>query len=196
MKVISQQFLTLVTMTLFVMPLSAQGLYTVLSVGQAQMSKACDQFGNVGFSGRCDDDDTAWKATIAYQFTPIFAVEAFYANFGLTAVNGSIAGQPVVTEADLYGFGTALVARVPLTKSLSVFGKAGLLIDWDVDYSGLINASGQTIDFDDDGLMDPMYGIGADYAVNKALAMRVEWEHFDEIDVDMFSAGLIYRFRP
>jgi len=194
MKAISQQLITLTAMTLFAMPALSQGLYGGLSVGQAKMSEACDNFDNVGFTGRCDDDDTAWKATVAYQITSMFAVEAFYANFGMVKVNGSIAGQPVVTEADLYGFGTALVGRVPLTKSLSVFGKAGLLIDWDVDYSGLINASGQTVDFDDDGLADPMYGIGADYVINKSLSMRVEWERFEEIDVDLFSTGLVYKF--
>ena len=194
MKKLSQRLITLAVMTVSTVPTFAQGLYLGGSLGQAQADDACDDLDNVGFVGSCDDDDTAWKATVGYHFTPNWGLEAFYADFGTVDVNGNIGGAATSTEADLYGFGTAVVGTMPLTDQFSVFGKAGLLIDWDVDYSGSISSPSTSFDFDEDGSSDVMYGFGADYAFSDDLSIRAEWEHFDEIEVDFFSAGFVYKF--
>jgi len=194
MKKLSQQFLTVAAMAIFTTPLHAQGIYVGGSIGQAQAEEGCDDLDDLGFVGSCDDDDTAWKATVGYQFTPNWGVEAFYADFGKAEINGAISGVPVSTEADLYGFGAAAVGTIPLTEQFSVFGKIGMLVDWDIDYSGSIGSPGTSFDFDEDGSSDVMYGIGVDYSINEKISIRAEYEYFDEIEVDFFSAGVTYKF--
>lgn len=190
MNTFSKQLLTLATLTALSTPVFAQGFYLGASAGQAQADEVCDDIDDLGFAGSCDDDDTGWKLNLGYQFTPYWGVEAFYVDFGeLADAEGTVLGAPVTVEADVDGYGAALVGTYPIG-DFSLFGKVGF-ISWDSDASVTGNAG--SVSADDDGT-DAMFGLGAGYSLTEQLSLRAEWEYYDEVEADLFSAGFVYKF--
>ena len=107
-------------------------------------------------AGDFDEDD---------NFQEIFV--AGYRDFGkFTGALGS---------SDIDGYNVALVARLPVTDSFSVYAKGGQLF-WDAD----IRVAGFKDSADGD---DPFVGIGADFAVSDNLVVALEYDRY-RIDID------------
>lgn len=161
------------------------GLYIGGSAGGATIEANLGGITIPGLPSSIDEDDTALKAFIGYQFElPVLTlgIEGGYVDLGEPDVD--ILGDQLrvdVTGVNLWG-----IASLDLGL-FDVFGKLGY-ISWDVeaDYLGS-NVS-------DDG-SDLGYGLGAAFYLGP-LQIRGEYEIYDleDTDVSMLSLGVAYHF--
>lgn len=191
---------------LFAGPTFAQGLsgvpdagpYLGASIGHSKLdNETLDWLDDIGAS--TDDTDVSYKLFAGYQFSPYFAVEAGYVDFGSFTAKGANGADNANLKLGVEGFTAALVGKLPIQSGFSVYGKLGM-IAWDADLS--LNATIQGQSFrgtgGEDGT-DPFYGIGTEYVVNQ-IVMRAELERYDindsgeDFTIDMISGSLGYRF--
>lgn len=135
--------------------------------------------------GSLDDSDTSWKIMGGYIFDfPVldFAIEAAYVDFG--APSGEELQVPYEATAD------ALTAMGVLGVDfglVGIFAKAGFA-SWDgeLEFAGVRDSDSGT---------DPGYGVGIRLNFS-SVEVRAEYEvfEFDDVDVDMTSIGLLWRF--
>jgi OOP family OmpA-OmpF porin len=148
------------------------------------------------------DSDNGYKAYLGYQFNPYFALEGGYVDLGqygyalTTTPAGTLTG-----DIDLRGVNLDLVGRMPLNDRFSLFARIGALYaEADTRFvgTGAVN------------VLDPnptskelnyKFGVGMEFAFNPSLSMRIEAERYriddavdNKGDIDMLSAGLVYRF--
>ncbi len=128
------------------------------------------------------DDDSGTKFYGGYHFTDRYALEGGHTDLGTFDFDVPFLGTG---DVEVDGIQVAGVASFPIKGKFSIFGKAGVYM-WDADISVPALGSGG-----DDGT-DIMYGFGLNYGAGN-WGIRGEWEHFDEVDVDMLSVGVIYR---
>ena len=149
-----------------------------------------------------DDRKTGSKWFAGYQINKYFALEGGYFDlrkFGFVAAtlpSGTLTG-----DIKLTGYNLDLVGTVPLTDRFSAFGRVGANNAQATDHfvgTGFVNVINPNPRKRDTNVK---YGVGLQYAFNDALAMRVEGERYrvndavgNKGDVDLISAGLIYRF--
>ena len=117
-------------------------------------------------NGDFDEDDNFKEIFVGAQFSPLLGLEAGYLDFGKFA--GALG------SSDIDGYDLALVARLPLTDSFSVYAKGGQLF-WDAD----IRVAGFKDSADGD---DPFVGIGADFSVTDNLVVALEYDRY-RIDI-------------
>ncbi|APE30559.1 hypothetical protein BOX17_06065 [Halomonas aestuarii] len=180
-----------------------EGPYLGGAIGHASLdSDTLNELEELGLD--TDDSDTAYKLFAGYRFTPNFAMEASYLDFGDFSADATFTNGTDTATADLEGgldgVGLALVGKLPIQGGLSVHGKLGM-IAWDGDVSGTARLNGEVI-YDgaagEDGT-DPFYGIGAEYEIQQVM-IRGEYERYDisdsgeDFEIDLFSASLGYRF--
>ena len=132
-----------------------------------------------------DQDSAPYKIMAGYIFDmPVvdIAIEAAYNDFGTQ--EGDVLQVPSVVDA------TGLSAFVTGGLDFGLFGvfaKAGLVSwDADLDVGGLTGSEDGT---------DPAYGVGMRLTFS-SIEARLEYElfDFDDVDVDMVSLGVIWRF--
>jgi hypothetical protein len=159
-------------------PSAAQAeFYAGASVGQAAVEAEVEGF-------TFDEDDSAGKLIFGYVFDlPVVDVslETNYVDFG--APRHDLSGA----ELEISGLDAFVVAGLDFG-IVGVFAKAGV-IAWDADAS-LDDFRAST-----DG-NDSAYGLGLRFNVG-SLFIRTEYEKFDieaTDDVDMLSAGVVWRF--
>ena len=188
------------------------GFYVGGGLGSSYGSKFCDLAGD---GEKCDDKDFAWKLLGGYQFNPMFGLEAFYTNLGnfkITPNGKDSAGIAASAEvkSEVTGFGLAATAGWPINQQVSLFGKAGFAhtnakITTSITAKNAGNVLiNETVSHDSD-TNNFMAGAGVKYSFNQNLAVRVEWEFFNDIgkddrtgydgsDIHLFSASLVYSF--
>jgi len=132
-----------------------------------------------------DQDSAPYKIMAGYIFDmPVFdiAIEAAYNDFG--SQEGDVLLVPA--EVDATGLSAFVVGGFDFG-IFGIFAKAGM-VSWDAD----LNIGG--LKDSDDGT-DPAYGVGARLMFS-SLEARLEYEvfDFDDVDLDMVSLGLIWRF--
>ena len=151
---------------------------------------------------RDDDRDTGYKIFGGYQINRNFSFEAGYFDMGKfgyianTVPLGSLTG-----EIKIRGLNLDLVGTLPISEKFSAFGRVGLSHAEARDTftgTGLVHVVKPYLTKRDDGVK---YGVGMQYAFNESWAMRVEAERHrvndgvgNRGDIDLVSAGLIYRF--
>jgi OOP family OmpA-OmpF porin len=162
------------------------GLYIGGAVGQARDKEFCGDATSIGFTG-CDDKDVAWKLQGGYQFNRNAAVEVGYVNFGkFKATAPGVSGEVEAWAIELLG-----VLSIPLTREFSVYGKAGFF-RWDADAK--VTGGGLLLTGSDNGT-DFTFGLGLGYAFTPNLGARLEWQRYADVDVNIASLGLVYKFR-
>jgi OOP family OmpA-OmpF porin len=219
MKIRSALFISalsaLSTATVSVNALAADsGWYVLGSVGQAKYdteSKSSidsDLQASVApldlASSSLDDSDSGYKLQVGYQFNQNFAVEGGYIDLGELVYKARVTdgfdsvGARLKTEA--HGFNVSAVGILPLG-SFSLFAKVGV-IDAKVESKGSVEGVGNVAS-EDSTDVKPLFGLGAGYSFGDHLGVRVEWERFSNLgdddstgegDVDLVSAGLIFKF--
>lgn len=122
--------------------------------------------------GDFDEDDDFKEALVGFQFNKFLGIEGGYMDFG------TFGGD--VGEADIDGKSLAVVGRIPLTDSFSIFAKAGQMF-WDADVTGPL---GFSENYDGD---EPFLGVGADFYVTNNLAVALE---YDRYQVDLSDSDL------
>ena len=160
---------------------SAEDFYVGVSVGATE-TDALDIFKVPGIS--VDDDDTGFKVFAGYRAHEYFAVEAFYADLGEATASDVVDSLEIESDT----FGLSALGIIPVTENFELFGKVGFHA-WDADLSSTFGSAS------DDGT-DATYGIGATYIMGQ-ISFRAEIERYeldDDVDVDMFSAGIAFNF--
>ena len=207
---------TLLVLTLLASPLvHAQtfmpnsGVYMGLSAGESKThidnTRITQELIGSGLTvnGMTEDRrDTGYKAFVGFPINPYWAVETGFfdlGRFGFTAnttPSGSLTGT-----ARIQGLNLDLVGTWPITNRWSLQGRVGAAY---ARTSDTFSGTGSVI------VTDPSpsqrethykYGLGTQYALTPALALRLEAERYrvhDAVghrgDVDLISLGLVYRF--
>ncbi len=158
---------------------------TPLASAQAQRSAtpggAYDWGNYVGVSiGDPDFGDLGAKAYVGQQFHPNIAWEASYLKFFEDEVRGPFG----TSRADFWGLSGAAIGILPLQQGFSVFGKLGLVYG-----RARVRVNNFEVKDSDTNLL---IGVGGRYQLTPRVAIRVEFEDFDQ--GDLFSAGVTYRF--
>jgi len=159
------------------------GIYIGGSVGYASVDYSKND-GDINF----DDDDTAYKVFVGYNFGIIplidLGVEGSYVDFG--SQDGRLAGTNgnTIEVTGWDAFGVAGLTFGPF----GIFAKAGM-IAWNADLD--TRSFGNSTDSGN----DPAYGIGAKFQI-ASFAIRAEYEYFDldNVDLDFISVGAAYTF--
>jgi OmpA-OmpF porin, OOP family len=155
------------------------GFYAGLGIGSA--SAEDDESG-------FDGDDTGFKLYGGYSFNDNFAIEVAYLDGGAPDDRfGSID-----VELEVTGFNASAVGRLPVSETVSLFGKIGFA-SYDLEAtasSGGLSASA------DDSDSDLSYGVGASVSFAERFEVRVEWEAIDVSDgaFSFLSVGGLVRF--
>lgn len=145
----------------------------------------------------CSDPDVNFKLLTGYQFSPNFAIEGSYANFGTIKA----AYEQNRTSARLHSFTLAGLGIVPLSNEAQAFAKVGMHFSrgkasW--DYPGTRYDGSES--YSKNGLL---LGLGLQYDFAKNIAGRFEYErlHFgsnplstDKDNLNVFSLSLLYKF--
>lgn len=148
-----------------------------------------------------DGSDVGYKVYAGYQFNQHLAIEGGYFNLGEFDFSAAVLPDTLTGELEIEGINLDLVGFLPLTQRFSLLGRAG------------VNYAETTGQFSRTGIVplpytrsserepNPKVGVGAQYAFNDALAMRLEAERYwvdDGIghreEADLVSLGLVYRF--
>lgn len=167
------------------LPYRTSGLYLGIGVGYSDL-----EFDNppLGVSG----GDFAYKILGGYRFTPGFlpwgmtvALEAAWLDLG--EATDDLPGAEFGLSLD--GLEGNLVAYLPLTRNIDLFGKAGVM-RWDAELS----VNGATVD-DNDGT-DLTGGIGLALQTGGAFGAQLEIQGYDMLDGAMLgSLSFTYQFK-
>jgi Outer membrane protein beta-barrel domain len=166
---------------------------------------------NSGLS--CDDSGFAWNLRGGYHFFPWLGVEASFLDFGAGSLPGVLANPPANTvpipiDSDIRasGFVASMVGRVPLGP-VSVVGRVG----WGA-ITGKFRGNAAVQDVNTGAIQyfsaqnrettgQFVYGVGLTFDFGTSWVARVDWDRTSaedgrnpKFDVDMFTAGIGYRF--
>lgn len=187
--------------------------YVLGSLGQSKfdasksdLDSALRDEGLVVYSSTLDETDTGYKLQIGYQFTPNFAVEGGYIDLGKLSYSANVLGIIPVTagaKVEASGWNIDALGILPLGNGFSLFAKAGL-IDAKVKFSVSASSAFSSASSSDSSTdIKPLFGVGASYSINNQLIVRTEYERYKNLgdkdttgegDVDLFSAGIAYKF--
>ena len=145
----------------------------------------------------CDKNGTAWRAFVGYGFTPNFAIEAAFIDFG--RANATDSGGAKINSENRGG--DVLAVLTYRTNKASIFAKAGgyyaatkLTIDnGGGSWSRTSQSSGGVT-----------YGLGAQVELTRHIGLRGDWQRYAKVggsdtggssDIDAFLIGLVWTFR-
>lgn len=164
------------------------GFYVGASAGRSDYGVGTGDLGLT--AGSVDDKDTAYKVFGGYNFTRNFGIEAAYVDLGDVTFSGNVGATPVSGSADVQGFNISAVLTAPINDRFAVFGKLGAFV-WDGDF----NASSPAVRWSgSDSSTDFSAGLGASYSFNKNVSLRAEYEYFDDVDANLWTVGVAYKF--
>lgn len=151
---------------------------------------------------RDDDEDFGYKIFTGYQFGQYFAIEGGY--FDLGKFNYDVDTIPIGTktgELDFSGWNLDLMGIMPLTERSSLFARIGAHNSKAiVDFVGTGAVNVLTPQYSKRST-DYKFGLGYQYQVSDAMAIRFEAERYgmddavgNQGDIDFYSMNVIYRF--
>ena len=187
------------------------GWYGGLNIGQSRAkiddARITGSLLGGGFTGTSitdDNRDTGYKLFGGYRFNKNFALEGGYfdlGKIGFTATTlpaGTLSGN-----IRLKGLSLDAVGVLPVTEKFSAFGRIGLnYADAKDSFTGtglvaVLNPNSSKRDTNYE------VGLGLQYDFTESFGMNFKAERYrinDAVgnrgDIDLFSAGLIYRFSP
>ncbi|MFL6718398.1 MAG: outer membrane beta-barrel protein [Burkholderiaceae bacterium] len=145
----------------------------------------------------CSEPSVNFKLLAGYQFSPNFAVEGAYLDFG--TIKASV--EDFRAKARVHSFTLAGLGIIPLSNEAKLFGKIGLHHSrgkLDIDFPDGYGSSSSS-----DHKTGLLLGAGLQYDFTGNLAGRVEYERLnfgsdslisDRNNIGMFSVGLLYKF--
>ena len=178
-----------------------QGAYLGASIGQVEYRDGCRRV-----SVRCDEKDSSWRVFGGYQFNRYLAVELGYADLGGPKSSGAV---PLITtsveldsDAEVTAWDLNVIGSYPLVDKLFAYGRAGLYRAEVEGFSSSTFNGVTTRSSVSETSTGVILGIGLKYEFLRSLAVRAEWHrYFDvageggsDIDIDVLSVGLLYRF--
>jgi len=189
------------------MPVLAEGFYVLGSVGQASVDGMEALYSGAqqtapGFSSDQKNKSTAYKLQAGHQFSPYFALEGGYVNFGKASSRFSLPGIRKDAAYQAEGFNLVGVGIVPLNNQWSLFGKLGGVIARVKVNDTMVNVGQQKNQSASSTDLRATWGVGANWDVTRNVALRAEYEQFHKLGggetgkatVDMASLGVAYKF--
>ena len=167
-------------------PSSDLGFYTGIGVGSSRFDGVCNG------ASSCDDKDSTWKLFGGYNFNNNLGLELGYHDLG----SFSASAPGFSGNGDVTGWEVSGVGRMPLGQSgFSLFGKVGGF-RWDRSIGRTGPAFGGA---GSNTGTDWTWGLGAQYAFNRNLSARLEWQQFRDVgtggsDVNAVTANAVYKF--
>lgn len=149
-----------------------------------------------------DDRDIGYKLFGGYQFNRYFALEGGYfdlGEFGYTAT--TVPAGTLNGNIELRGVNLDAVGLLPITEKFSAFGRIGVNYAEAEDSFAGTGAVTVTNPSPSERDTNVKFGLGVQYALTEAFVLRAEVERYriddavgNKGDIDLVSAGLIYRF--
>lgn len=157
-------------------PAMAQ-FYVGGGVGRADHQQNRADWLPAGGSATYQDNDTAYKLYVGYKYNQYLGIEGGYTNLGKYTANPTTAASSgdatIKTDSwNLYAVGT-----LPLASGFSLMGKAGVARNQ--SKMNFNRTRGIGFNATDSGSATKSafaFGLGAHYAFNKNLGLRVEYE--------------------
>ncbi|MCE2948848.1 MAG: outer membrane beta-barrel protein [bacterium] len=164
---------------------SATGWYTGFGMGQSRLGFKTGDFniGPAGTSVAFDENNTAFKFFAGYRVLPWLAIEGGYDNLGRNAVNFTNVGGGAkldykVDALKLTGVGTFALGNT----GFSAFGKVGFGYTRVRENSSsfpVVMARGELSERE--WKISPVIGAGLQYQLPRGLALRAEYEVYNEV---------------
>jgi OOP family OmpA-OmpF porin len=149
-----------------------------------------------------DDRSIGYKLYGGYQFNRYFALEGGYFNLGKFGYTAYTTPQGTLTgEIKLQGVNLDVVGLWPITDKFSLFGRVG--VNYAKAQDQFVGTGAVLVTNPSPSARDTNYkfGVGVQYALTESLDVRAEVERYrindavgNKGDIDLISAGLVYRF--
>jgi OOP family OmpA-OmpF porin len=172
--------------------------YVGASAGRADFRRACE-----GVTVSCDDNDTAARLFVGYQFGRTGALELGYADLGKARASGTVSGAAASAEGKVTAWDAVAVALHPVSERFSLMGKLGFYRA-ETKVSGSASIAGfSATAADADRNTGLTFGLGGMYDFTRHLAARAEWQRYHRVggdntggrqNIDFFSVGALVKF--
>ncbi|MEV4780823.1 OmpA family protein [Burkholderia sp. LMU1-1-1.1] len=175
------------------------------SIDQDRLTRSLSANGASVTAFSTDERDTGYKLFVGKQLNRYLALELGYFDLGKFSFNSTTSGNGAFNgEAGFRGANLDLLAQLPLGERLSLLGRVGAnYAKASTHFSGnRLNAV--TGPNPSERKLNAKAGLGLEYKLSEALALRGEVERYrvnDAVgnrgDVDLLSVGLVYKLgRP
>jgi OOP family OmpA-OmpF porin len=146
----------------------------------------------------CDDSDTAWKIYGGMEINEYMSMEIGYVDLGEVKYSGTPSGTRYTN-----GMIVDVVGTYAASPSFILSARGGMNF-LNAEVNGTI-AGTPTLNTGDTDIAWS-FGVGAQYNLTPVVGLRLDWERFFEVgssnynggtgeaDVDMLSAGIVYKF--
>jgi OmpA-OmpF porin, OOP family len=182
------------------------GFYVGVGVGGAKANFDVGQLlasAPAGTTATNDTSKTGWKIFGGYQVDKYFGAELSYVDLGRYGFSGTIPPVAFSGNVKINGWGVAATGTLPLDKGFSLFGKIGGFYSQEkATATATFFGASATASGEDDRWI-AQFGLGAKYAINQNLSIRIEAERFQDMgsnlatvkaDVTLYTIGLSYGF--
>lgn len=197
-----------------VMPKKTMGWYVGGAIGRGGLRTGYDQtkqnlqsINATQATISADYKETMWKAYLGYRFSPYFSIEGGYWNFGEPSYVATITQPAAATlrrSFSVDGFGADAVLWLPMTNTLSGFGKIGAIRTTAKAGTGDPGVAGlNTLSAESARKINLNWGLGLKYDIRNDWAARLELEtvrnvgdaaKFGSADIVMWSLGMNHKF--
>jgi OOP family OmpA-OmpF porin len=185
---------------------SAEGAYVLGEVSRSQASVDGSSFDNqlsgsgaTGLSSSTSGNSNRWRLQGGYRFSPNLAIEGGYIDFGKGSYQAAYGGGTASGTVKAAGLDAAALYSLPVSSTVSVFGKAGIVAAR-VNSSLTAAAPGGSTD-SSDTVIRPLIGIGTEVALTEKVSLRLDYDHVSglssgagKMSADMVSMGVGYKF--
>ncbi len=202
--------LSAVALAAAVLPsIAAAQVYVGGSIGQSRTSFDSNDYSlaTPGVAESQSRSKTAYKLFAGYELSKTFAIEAGYADLGSPKYNYSATGVSGAATADLSALFVAAKATYAINDRFGVFGKLGLTrnkseVSLNSDNAAFNATFGLPVS-DSKTKVRALFGIGAEYSLNKNVSLRAEYENFGKFGTSdstgvtksqLLSVGVAYKF--
>lgn len=141
---------------------------------------------------KVDDSDTGFGLAGGYQLNDNFAFELSYVDLGTVGSSHTATVTDGTTPEDVEvgltssasGAAVSMLGILPIGERFSVFARLGISF-LSSDGTAKVTAGGQTArPKQSSQKVDPVYGIGAEYAFSKNFAVRLAWDRYTDVGTD------------
>ncbi|MHB8742993.1 MAG: outer membrane beta-barrel protein [Sulfuricaulis sp.] len=194
-------FSALVVMGVMAVPLAAQAMdwYGGLSYGQDRAQATGGDLLGGGFSGSIDNNHSGWKALAGMELWDKYVAAEFgYVDLGENHARGTVSGSYSAGTSQSKAYTASVVGYIPIAGQFGAIIRLGVAGErTTVTTSGTLGTGAHATGQDSD--LKLFSGFGLQYDFSKRMAARVEVEHYTMGSIgspyiDLYSAGLIYRF--
>ncbi|MBC7779250.1 MAG: outer membrane beta-barrel protein [Proteobacteria bacterium] len=172
---------------------SGAGWYTGFGVGQSRLGFKTGDFaiGPAGTSTSFDENDTAFKFFAGYRVLPWLAIEGGYDNLGKSRVSYVNAGGTANLDYRVDAVKVAGVGSFAFGNTgFSAFGKLGFgYARVRENTSGFPAVVGRADVSERDYRATSVIGAGLQYQLPRGLALRAEYEHYNEVGESPLPVG-------